>query len=213
MKHPTRGCRPRPRVRGPLKLLLIAGPVIAFALWSGCSVTQKNHKVLSFFFDGVPEPSVSPAAAAAGAGPSRVILHRPYAEERCDACHRSKYRPSKTDSSICLECHAAVQTQHERMHGAVIAAACLWCHNPHESSHPALLRSADRKVCGQCHTEEMLRASRIPEHTDASRACLECHSGHGSSRPFLLKPGVAESPPEQTPIDPAPAGAVGGAGG
>ena len=121
--------------------------LVGAAIWSGCSVTPQNYKVLSFFFDGVPDPSVPPGAIGVRRGPDGkptfVVVHKPYAEERCDECHRTKYRPSKNDSSICLKCHAPVQTQYQRMHGPVVATACLWCHSPHESPN---LHSASEDV-------------------------------------------------------------------
>lgn len=172
--------------------LAVVVTTVAIAIWSGCSVTKHNYKTLSFFFDGVPDPSSSIGGAGIGSDgkPQFVLVHKPYAEDRCDACHRTKYRPTKSDAGICIECHAAVQTEYPKMHGAVIAMACLWCHNPHESSHPALLRSADRKVCSQCHTAGMLESARVPAHADDTRGCVECHSGHGGTLPFMLKPGV-----------------------
>ena len=164
----------------------------------GCTVTNRNYKVLSFFFDGVPDPNL-PAGVVTrveGGKPAVAVLHQPYAEERCEVCHRTRYRPTREDSSICLECHAQVKSAHAVMHGAVEANACLWCHNPHESSHPALLRDSDRKVCSQCHTPSMLGLS-VPEHRDESRGCLECHSGHGGSSTLMLKVGVSGMPPER----------------
>lgn len=166
------------------------------AAWSGCTVTKDNYKTLSFFFDGVPKPrdSTGPGAGGIAEAVAAVIVHRPYAEEKCDACHRTRFRPSRNDASACRECHSGVETAHERMHGPVVSGACLWCHAPHESKHAALLRDRDRKVCGQCHTPGLLESTRVPAHADEARACLECHSGHGGREPYLLKPGAAERP-------------------
>lgn len=185
--------------------------VLAFvvaALWTGCAVTTSNYKALSFFFDGVPDPSLKVAGGASTGGqPSFVVQHRPFVEERCDECHKTKYRPSKNDSSICLQCHAAVKTQYSNMHAAVIANACLWCHNPHESAQPFLLRTADRKACAQCHTPSSLGSDHVPAHADEARGCLECHSGHGSNHPFLLRTPGPDATPETNPAaTPEPAG-------
>ena len=191
------------RLQGVALLMTVAG----VAIWSGCSVTKQNYKVLSFFFDGVPDPSLPPGAVGSrmvGGQPVFIVVHKPHAQERCDECHTSKYRPSRNDSSICLKCHAAVQNAYPHMHGAVEATACLWCHSPHESSHLALLRDSDRKVCSQCHTPSMLNATRVPAHADAARGCLECHSGHGSAAAFMLKPEVPAAAPTPPPSGPAP---------
>lgn len=191
MVHPARGRRTRvgtaARLEGAALLLII----VALAIWSGCTVTKQNYKALSFLFDGVPDPSLPPGSEAGrleGGKPVFVVIHKPYAEERCDACHRTRYRPSRNDSGVCLECHASVKVTYPHVHGAVEAAACLWCHNPHESSRPALLRDSDRKMCAQCHTLSMLGTTKVPAHSDAARGCLECHSGHGGTTSSMLKP-------------------------
>jgi predicted CXXCH cytochrome family protein len=176
----------------------LAVTLVVMLVVLGCTVTNRNYKVLSFFFDGVPDPNL-PAGAVTrveGGRPVVAVLHQPYAEERCEVCHRTRYRPTREDSGVCLECHAKAKGGHAVMHGAVEANACLWCHNPHESSHPALLRDADRKVCGQCHTASML-SSRAPEHHEELRGCLECHSGHGGSSSLMLKAGVSGMPVEK----------------
>jgi len=169
------------------------GAMLLLAAWASCTVTRENYKTLSFFFDGVPNPD-APAAAVdprTGAVHQYVVvsLHAPYAEEKCDECHASRLRLSNRDSAACLKCHAQTRQGFERMHGPVAAGACLWCHNPHESAYPHLLRDSDRRLCGQCHTPELLDTSRVPEHADEARACLECHVGHGGAHPFLMRTG------------------------
>jgi predicted CXXCH cytochrome family protein len=198
MQRPARGPMSVPRAARRIRRFAPWVVLVGAAVWSGCTVTPRNYKVLSFFFDGVPDPSIPPGAVVgrgAGGKPTLVVVHKPFAEERCEECHTTKYRPSKNDSSICLKCHAAALTQYQRMHGPVAAAACLWCHSPHESAQPHLLRSADPKVCLQCHAPAMLESTRVAAHADESRACLDCHSGHGSDRAYILKPGVLDAPP------------------
>jgi predicted CXXCH cytochrome family protein len=202
---PTGARRTRFQTVGRLLAVEVVLVSAIIAIWSGCSVNKRNYKVLNFFFDGVPDPSL-PAGSEPGVdgGPPRlVVVHRPFAEENCEACHRTRYRPSRNDSSICLECHDTVKTAHPFMHGPVEANACLWCHNPHESSHPALLRDTDRKVCSQCHTPSMLSSTKVPAHADTARGCLECHSGHGGLTSQMLKPGAPDGL-MPTPAGPSP---------
>jgi predicted CXXCH cytochrome family protein len=183
-----------------------AAALITLASWAGCTVTKRNYKTLSFFFDGVPDPEAVQEGRISSAGVERlsVVVHRPFAEERCDQCHRSLQRPSRNDSRICLKCHAPVQSEHPRMHGPVVATACLWCHVPHESAFPHLMRDKDRVVCTQCHTPALLNAERVPAHADATRGCLECHSGHGSSGPYMLRDVGASAPAAPSePVHPA----------
>jgi predicted CXXCH cytochrome family protein len=197
---------PRPAgAAAAVRSALAAGLVIAATalVWAGCTVTARNYKTLSFFFDGVPDPSATSAAGSlVGARtPEHVVVHRPYGEERCAECHKGRTRPTKNDSGLCLQCHAGVTSEHERMHGPVAAVACLWCHTPHESRYASLLRGPDRTICAQCHTPSMLNVERVPEHADVSRACLECHVGHGSAAPYLLRT-AAPTPATEAPAPP-----------
>src|SRR5262245_6926225 len=156
---PPTGLRPAGALGGARPVLVAALVIAATALvWAGCAVTARNYKTLSFFFDGVPDPTAIPKAGSlVGARtPAAVVVHRPYGEERCAECHKGRARPGRNDSTLCLQCHAGVGSEHEHMHGPVAAVACLWCHAPHESRYASLLRGPDRTVCTQCHTPAML---------------------------------------------------------
>jgi predicted CXXCH cytochrome family protein len=160
-------------------------------LWAGCSV-QKHYKILSFFFDGVPNPNALPVTGGSGdregmlASPTYSV-HKPFSEDQCDECHRSRARLGTADSRVCLNCHQDVPSQHSHMHGPVVAVACLWCHTAHESALAALLKAEAQKVCAQCHEPAMLSTEREPAHADASRSCLECHTGHGGESRYFLR--------------------------
>lgn len=181
------GGGPRGRL---LTLCAVIGGVLG-VLWAGCQVTPSNYKLLSFLFDGVPDPSMAgPAGNTAGGNIKQsptYSVHQAFLDEKCEACHKGRLRPARNDSSACLECHADKPTEHAYMHGPVAAAACMWCHAPHESAYAALMRDADRKVCMQCHTPEMLSTEAVPEHADEARGCLECHTGHGGPAPKMLR--------------------------
>ena len=170
-------------------------------LFAGCS-SERRYKVLSFFFDGVPNPN-APAAgtqdefAAQRAGGVAIPIaytHKPYAENKCSACHENATGRfddfQKLESSICLRCHQDVTDKYPVMHGPVAAAECNLCHVPHESSIPKLLRDTAPAVCVQCHQSELL-SPEPPEHLMADKSCLECHSGHGGAKHGLLKSGIA----------------------
>lgn len=179
---------------------LVAAAAGLAALWTGCTVTESNYKVLSYFFDGVPDPNAPalPAGVALGEQDLRrsptYIAHKPYAEDNCAECHKSRFRLTMNDSAICMKCHAEEVSKHPRMHGPVAAGACLWCHSPHESAHAYLMRDRDRPVCMQCHSQEMLTTQRVPEHADEARGCLECHYGHGGPGAMFLRSGAAAPP-------------------
>src|SRR5437868_12147121 len=74
--------------------LIAAALLCLLALFVGCS-TEKRYKVLSFFFDGVPNPH-APAASAQGELDSQqpgaavrpiAYIHKPYGENKCNECH------------------------------------------------------------------------------------------------------------------------------
>jgi predicted CXXCH cytochrome family protein len=179
------------RARGALFLALLA------AALAGCSI-EKNYKVLSFFFDGVPNPDAMKNASAAERQAAMrqsptYVVHAPFAQEKCDQCHAGM-QFGQLSSAVCLKCHAEKPGQHEFMHGPVAAGACLWCHSPHESAFASLLKQDARSTCVQCHAPGMLHSTRVPEHADAARSCLDCHDGHGGSVRYFLRPGVTTPP-------------------
>lgn len=189
--------------------LAATGPLalIAAAIYTGCTVNESNYATLSFFFDGVPNPGDvrGPNGEVLAPGDIRrrssVTIHKPYAEDNCDACHQGRMRMSRRDSDVCMKCHEAERSKHERMHGPVASGECLWCHSPHESAFGALLRERDRTVCTTCHTAGLLDTRTVPAHSDQARGCLECHYGHGGSAPHMLRDGVLPLP---APTAPAP---------
>ena len=124
---PARSFTTTPR-RGLVIALALAALLAACA--AGCS-PRKRYQVLSFFFDGVPNPDAprGPAGAArrSARGNQTLYVHKPFAEEKCNSCHlnsediftRANIRPN-----ACLDCHAAVQTEHAQMHGPVVNTLC-----------------------------------------------------------------------------------------
>lgn len=159
--------------------------------WAGCSV-EKNYELLSFFFDGVPNPNALPIVASSGdpiamrSSPT-YTAHTPYLNGQCAECHGQGFTMGGVDAGVCLECHEGVQSAYRYMHGPVAFGACLLCHVPHESAYAALMKSGAREVCTQCHGVAMLSTEKTPEHTDESVSCLACHFGHGDNERFMLR--------------------------
>ena len=183
--------------------LVLVGP--------SCS-SEKNYKVLSFFFDGVPDPNAPVLAegeeqSGNGTGPKMLaIVHKPYAEGKCGECHEgdtSKFDSfQKLSSDICMKCHAKVLNQYPVMHGPVSAGECLLCHNPHESSVKGMLNDDAPAVCMQCHVSEFL--PQDTEHQDIKRNCLDCHAAHGGEKHGLLLARYTSAGPTTQPAS-APA--------
>jgi predicted CXXCH cytochrome family protein len=185
----TRGWRVRPDLVVLLVLALVLG---------GCS-SEKRYEVLSFFFDGVPDPN-QPADTPGGqrlvtrsASGTTFFVHRPFMDGDCSACHLGEFTAFVTrdtvPADVCMACHTQVLDQHPVMHGPVAAMACGQCHNPHRSTAPHLLRAEPRDLCLQCHSQDELGHTVVAHH-DGQTSCITCHSGHGGRDRDLLKPTV-----------------------
>ena len=163
---------------------LSAGTLLLW--WGGCSV-EKNYKMLSFFFDGVPDPNAPDQYGGLAMAQSPTYSeHQPFTQEACMECHTdpSDMTLAKNDSSMCSKCHVDVTYEYNYMHGAVLGEACLMCHNPHFSPLSNLLRDDGPGMCNQCH--ETKDDGLNPSHLDLERNCIDCHSGHGGDTPFFL---------------------------
>ena len=100
-------------------------------------------------------PARRPDGGGSGEGtgafkPLLASTHKPFVEEKCDACHAGGSGAitafASVTSDVCLKCHTGTPHQYPMMHGPVAVTACLWCHNPHESNQPSLLKAPRRAV-------------------------------------------------------------------
>ncbi|MEO8197111.1 MAG: cytochrome c3 family protein [Thermoanaerobaculia bacterium] len=197
-----RRCSQSGRGRAQLARFVLGtlGTLGALALSAGCS-TAKHHRVLSFFFDGVPEPGavVVSAAPAVQASVGRKLVqtgeHGPYAAKLCDSCHDSKAASALVvpAEELCLRCHQFGAAK-AYVHGPLASGGCLVCHDPHQSPNRYLLVSASDGFCLDCHDRAAL--STIGEaggpngHGGEAANCTDCHEAHMSDRKYLLRPGV-----------------------
>jgi len=156
---------------------------------------QRDYKVLSFFFDGVPDPNAPrlvsqthfTEAHPLSLTPIHPYQHKPYALGQCYQCHlpdrQRLIRLSPAD--LCVRCHTRTTHEFPVMHGPVAAGLCLWCHDPHESDQPHLLKSVGPDLCLQCHDQQLLPPN--PPHQADNSPCLQCHLGHGGADHGLLR--------------------------
>jgi predicted CXXCH cytochrome family protein len=173
-----------------------AAGLAAMVLVAGCSV-QKHYKLLSTFFDGVPNPD-APAQSVNvsltvrpsennGSATIKLYQHKPYAEKKCTECHTAdKAQLITTKAELCIKCHEPAMHQYSKMHGPVSVGQCLWCHEAHESDQPMLLKTTAPDLCLQCHDRDLL-PSENPAHQSEDANCLDCHVGHGSGKASLLR--------------------------
>ncbi len=186
----------------PKSVLLLAIASAGFGLMLSCSETTR-HRVLCFFFDGVP-PSGAPrivpdeetpapgetAASRAEALRSRGMifhLHPPYRQNLCRDCHLpySRQLLKKLEDGLCRTCHAElVETRY--VHGPASVDACTFCHHHHRSLHPKMLQTEPSVLCYRCHlADDLTRGSH--HETIESQLCFDCHDPHGGDDRFFLK--------------------------
>jgi predicted CXXCH cytochrome family protein len=178
------------------KWMGIVFPILTILVIAGCAA-RSRYKVLSFFFDGVPDPDAVVAAAKGpetgaaggqGGGETRrsgFLEHGPYGARLCHACHqRASNSLIMPVEKLCLNCHNLNLTK-KFVHGPVAAGGCIVCHDPHSSGRKFLLRSDPRQFCLHCHEKKAV--FRNPAHKGEDAACTECHDAHSSNKRFMLK--------------------------
>ena len=168
---------------------------VAAALLCGCNTT-KSHRLLSFFFDGVPDPDKATAeqgavgakkgGGTAPAAASRYREHGPYAAKECQGCHmRATNALILPIEELCIQCHS-IDVRKKYIHGPLASGDCKVCHQPHGSVHPFLLVSEPKEFCLYCHDRNAI-AGKGGEHKEMGKQCTVCHDAHSSDKEYLLK--------------------------
>jgi predicted CXXCH cytochrome family protein len=176
--------KPRAALAAALPALLAAG------LLSGCDATSR-HKVLTYFFDGVPPLETANAQPAPGAptpipGPVSFQEHGPFAAKLCGACHSETQGNTLVAprDQLCERCHT-LKLDKAYVHGPVAAGECLVCHDPHSSPYRPLLVSQSDRFCLECHDPKDIANSA--GHANLEEPCTTCHDAHMSNQKYLLK--------------------------
>ena len=178
------------------KWTILLTVLMAAALLYGCEPTAR-YKVLSFFFDGVPNPEEVKAAEMkkkaaeerkAGGGTTGItsFKHGPYAARMCSGCHMTgaSNRLIAPLEKLCFGCHE-FKMDKKWVHGPFAAGDCTVCHDPHSSRYKFLLVSEPGKLCFNCHDEKAITESELHKGTDMQ--CTTCHDPHMSDQQYMLK--------------------------
>jgi predicted CXXCH cytochrome family protein len=167
------------------------------AVLFGCEA-RARYRVLSIFFDGVPNPDKTmvsadnkqnaggrPEADAGAREAKQYTEHGPYAAKLCEGCHqRGTNKLLLPIESLCLYCHSVAMDK-KRVHGPIASGGCKVCHDPHSSSNRFLLVSDSKEFCLYCHDKNEIATREV--HRDMTTECTTCHDAHGSDNEFLLK--------------------------
>jgi predicted CXXCH cytochrome family protein len=177
--------------------------VLMVFLIMGACTSEKSYKVLTFFFDGVPERFFSGDSIQSDTilnmdstvvqtNPSgnhlpNLFLHQPYANKECNTCHNSGMgQVLMKQPQLCYSCHRNYENDYASVHGPVASGYCTTCHNPHKSEIDHLLVREDPDICLHCHDIKQVENNPIHQISDLS-SCTECHDPHGEENTYLLK--------------------------
>ena len=170
-------------------------------LVSACS-SSSSYGILSFFFDGVPNPNkeeVKTKDSIEDTSKTRTresilkkanpefVLHGPYRAKLCDDCHNMKqgFKLLKKEPELCYQCHDDFRKTEKFIHGPVAAGYCNECHQPHRSINKYLLLEPEQKICLKCHNENDIKTN--DDHPDIKNEnCINCHNPHGSNEQYFL---------------------------
>jgi len=168
----------------------------------GCATPEQRHRVLIFFFDGVPplEPLVPEEPEAARPSsvamlrqrePIYASIHGPYSKEGCSQCHESESsnRLTQEKEELCWSCHKPEDFVGAAVHSPVAAGQCDGCHDPHRSKNPFLLVVPETALCEHCHDQDTF--AELDEHRAQEGAdCTRCHDPHAANRQYMLRSDV-----------------------
>ena len=188
----------------------------------GCDRAGR-HKVLTFFFEGVPplendsqvvdtetpteeSPEVATVSqeTTESKGQRGASTHEP--SKDCYQCHMkqggwNQERLAEPLPDLCYSCHTDYNAANGYLHGPVAAGDCVFCHDAHQSKYVHLQKVPQPKLCYQCHIPEDIESEA--HHQDlGSRTCTECHDPHiGSTRNILKANLEAKDSSRLTDVD------------
>lgn len=167
---------------------------------------EKKIKVLSFFFDGVPDPTKKTEEVieinteyewakintvdTKNKKPTSYD-HKPFAEEKCGSCHDEGFSNAlvKPIPNLCYSCHEDINTKYQTLHGPVASGNCMACHAHHQSKFEKLLPREGQELCLFCHESYQVFKNKKHEKI-GDKNCTECHDPHGGENRGLLKAGT-----------------------
>lgn len=169
---------------------------------SQCS-PYTGRKILTFFFDGVPNNDTSQIvladSAAADTDTTEIsegmdyqrvalrVVHYPYSERECETCHDPNSLGSmiQPEPGLCYQCHEDLGTLYNYLHGPVEGGYCTACHHPHQADEEKLLRFTGKELCFYCHIETDVIQNEM--HQDLEEmTCTDCHNPHGGEDKYIL---------------------------
>jgi predicted CXXCH cytochrome family protein len=182
--------------------------VVTF-IFAGCD-RQARHKVLTFFFEGVPPLDSSRRVVQTEDGGITVYegqevvfdeqAIRKLAQNQgskhesvgeCNKCHiggtsTGQRKMAKPLPDLCYSCHEKFETLSGFPHGPIVVGDCVFCHDAHQSRYVNLQKAPQPELCYLCHRSEDM--SDIIEHQEKEKIiCTDCHDPHTGTTMMRLK--------------------------
>ncbi len=182
-------------------MIVVVAAASALAGWVAACSPATKHRVLTYFFDGVPDPNEVPQIGYASSGVAmagttsdgkrKVVpqyAHEPYRKGECGGCHDAQtgqtYMPK--NEGLCGRCHAGFTRKYAFVHGPAAVEHCAFCHHHHASSHEFMLHKGPTETCLRCHSRDDLSGEAYHATIDED-VCTKCHNPHGGDDRFFLK--------------------------
>jgi len=173
--------------------------LLSIAMLATCSPTTQ-YNVLSFVFDGVPDPNyVEKEDTLLVANNNQITevkenklisdkyFHEPYKERDCFMCHDEvqKSRLNQEQPDLCYYCHEDFNDKYKVLHGPVAGGFCTECHTAHMGDYDKVLLREGQDLCLTCHRSKDVFKNE--NHADLDGAsCTDCHNPHGGDDRFLF---------------------------
>jgi len=191
-------------VRERRRLITLAAITLTLVLSVSCSDVERQHRILSLLFDGVPplqdgkELETEPGGAATDESTleyveptAQMVAHDAYKERKCGNCHDAERVRNLVEPmpKLCYGCHDDFSQKYQELHGPVASGNCTDCHSPHYARFKYLLNQKGRELCFHCHDISDLKPREGHELT-GKKECTQCHDSHGGKdKMFLIKQG------------------------
>jgi predicted CXXCH cytochrome family protein len=113
----------------------------------------------------------------AGTAPGILSAHKPFAENKCKACHEItlQHREKPDAVSLCFRqgCHKTELLEKPYRHYKPVVGNCYACHESHASGYGKLLRINEETECHSCHPLLKDKNNREQPKIDTQRSTAE----------------------------------------
>jgi predicted CXXCH cytochrome family protein len=144
-----------PHARGVIKKgidAMGAGEPSLLRLPAGSGLCLACH---TEFMDCLAVAKLPPVRNILRTPPDILSPHKPWAENKCKACHTvtAEQREKPQALGLCFRqgCHETKLVSSDFVHDRSVLKNCYFCHESHASEYTKLLRTNEERICHTCH--------------------------------------------------------------